>query len=109
MGFTIDLKKDQIKARITSDKVLLFAANEAQRLITPYMPMDTGSLMNTRVITPGLIHYKVPYAARCYYDTHLNFQKTHHPLATAKWDKAMMAARGKELGDAVTAFLKRGQ
>lgn len=90
-----------------NDKVRLFAANTAFKLMDPYVPMDTGLLSKTVDIKPGEVHYKQTYAK----DQHDNMSYKHkldkHPLATAKWDEHMMMARKDELIKAINAYIKR--
>lgn len=102
----IDLQKS-CDARLTK-QVKLFAANEAFRLMTPYVPMDTGMLAQTVDIQPGEVHYKVPYAHKQYNGENFNFSKEKHSKATAHWDEAMMAARVDDLAKAINAYMRRG-
>lgn len=109
-GVTVKVDVDLLRscnARLTGE-TKLFAANEAFRLMTPYVPMDTGMLSQTVDIQPGEVHYKVPYAHKQYTGDNFHFSREKHPLATARWDEAMMAARGKDLAKAVEAYIKRG-
>lgn len=102
----VDLNRS-CNARL-NEKAKLFAANEAFRLMTPYVPMDTGMLSQTVDVRPGEVHYKVPYANKQYNGENFNFSKEKHSLATARWDEAMTAARGEDLARAVNAYIKRG-
>lgn len=109
MKITVDMNIAQILKGRLDNEAKLFLANTAYKLMNDYIPMDTGSLAQTVDITPDYLHFKVPYAERMYEGDHLNFRKDKHPLATARWDKAMMDARGKELVKTVQNYMdKRG-
>lgn len=91
-----------------NDKVRLFAANTAFKLMDPYVPMDTGLLSKTVDIEPGEVHYKQPYAQVQHDNMSYKHKLDKHPLATAKWDEHMMTARKDDLSKAITAYIKRG-
>lgn len=110
-GVTVKVDVDLLQAcnaRLT-ERVRLFAANEAFRLMTPYVPMDTGMLSQTVDIQPGEVHYKVPYAHKQYTGDNFRFSKEKHSLATAHWAEAMMEARGDDLARAVENYIKSGR
>ncbi|MGN1121982.1 MAG: minor capsid protein [Eubacteriales bacterium] len=100
----VDLKK--AGERKLTNSVRLFATADAFRLMSPYVPMQTGTLWQTVDISPGKIHYKMPYADRMYNGDGLHFSKEEHALATAHWDRAMMRDKGDVLARDVTRFLK---
>lgn len=56
----------------------------------PYVPFLTGDLSQTLNITPDYVEYTQPYAHYQYHGTEFNHTLDYHPLATAKWDKAML-------------------
>ncbi len=70
-----------------------FVDSECIRYMTPYTPMRTGTLYRSAtigtVIGSGEIKQSTPYAKRCYYGDHINFNKTHHPQARSRWFEAM--------------------
>ena len=72
--------------KVNNDAFWLFAANEWFKLISPFVPMDTGTLMESVHIKPGEIEYYQPYARRIYNGDYINFRKDKHPLASAKWN-----------------------
>ena len=92
-----------------TDRVRLFAANDAFRLMSPYVPMQTGTLFQTVDISPGKVHYNMPYANRMYNGDGFNFCTEHHTLATAHWDRAMLAAKGEVLAHDITRFIQSGR
>lgn len=92
-----------------------YAANEWWRLLTPYTPMETGTLGETVKVkgeaSEGFIEYISPQAhylyrgelmvdpatgstyaqagaKKIYTGTPLNISKKRHPLASKEWDKA---------------------
>ena len=97
----------KLSNRIFSDDVRKYANTRLHAYCSPYVPMDTGMLDQTVDITPEYVHYKVPYAHRIYEGDGLNFSTDKHPLATAHWDKAMAVAKGQQLSDEITAYIKR--
>lgn len=93
--------------RILGDNIKVYANTRLHAYCDPYVPMDTGMLSQTVDITKDYVHYKVPYARRMYDGDGLNFSKDKHRLATAHWDKAMAVAKGQQLADDITAYIKR--
>lgn len=114
-------------------KTLLFMANEAKRLMDPYVPAKNLVLaQNVRVYVEGdvgVVHYTSPYARFQYkglvmisrvtgspFARHgeskvvtgrrLNHSGGRHPLATSEWDKAMKAAKMDAYTSAVQAFVR---
>lgn len=117
------------------DRTQLFMANEAKRLMDPYVPARNLVLaQNVRTYVEdgvGMIHYRSPYAgyqhkgllmvsritgspwarsgeSKVVLGTKLNHSRSRHPLATAEWDKAMKAARMSDLTAAVQRYVKGG-
>ena len=116
-------------------ETLLFMANEAKRLMEPYVPAQNMVLsQNVKTYVEdghGIVHYQSPYA--CYQHEgylmvsritgspwarkgeskvvtgrKLNHSRSRHPLATSEWDRAMKAARMDDLTDAVQRYVKGG-
>lgn len=92
--------------RIFDDDVLTFFGEEAARQMNPYVPYDQGPLSKNYVVTTKYIEYQMPYAHRQFNGDWFNFSKDMHPLATAHWDQAMMAARKDRLAKAVEDYIK---
>lgn len=116
VSFNWNKSIDQIVKDATGgDKTLLFATQDWHRLYEPFVPMDTGMLATGAVDHyveggQGIIHHKAPYANKMYNGDGLNFQKTHHPLATAHWsDAAKQAGKADQLAKEVEEFIKRGR
>lgn len=123
----------KIADRVTGgDRARLFLANEAKRLMDPYVPAHEEVLdQNIRTYVEdgeGIVHYMSPYAhyqykgilyvssitgsawSRGEYKVSTGKKLKHstfrHPLATSEWDKAMMTARGEDIAKAMERYLK---
>lgn len=97
----------KLSKRIFSDDVRVYANTRLHAYCSPYVPMNTGSLDQDVQITKDYVHYKVPYANKVHKGENMNFSKDKHPLATAHWERAMAVAKGKQLGNDITAYTKR--
>lgn len=93
--------------RIFGDGVKVYANTRLHAYCSPYVPMDTDMLDQTVYITKDYVHYKVPYAHRAYEGDGLNFSQDKHPLATSHWDRDMKVAKGQQLADDITAYIKK--
>lgn len=120
---------------LNGDEGLLFLANEAEKLMDPYVPADNLVLaQNTAVYVEdgaGIVEYYSPYAhyqweGELYVSSvtgspwanagehkvpasppkKLEHSQFRHPLATAHWEKAMEIARIDDLARAVENYLK---
>lgn len=92
--------------RLENDRGLwTFAANEWYRLLEQYTPMDTGTLFKSVLIEPKEIHYVMEYAPAVYKGDHMHFQKTHHALACARWDKVAAPTQGPKLIRSVENYI----
>lgn len=109
----IRLNEQQILNKVTNDNFGLKAATEWKDLIGPYTPRDTGQTEDNAVVSPWTITYNpvgangYHYAPKIYYGVNLNFQTTHNPYATHRWDKAAeQAGKKKELYSRLNAYLR---
>lgn len=82
-----------------------FAANEWYRLLEQYTPMDTGTLFKSVLIEPKKIHYVMDYAVPVYKGEHMQFQKTHHVLACARWDQVAKPTQGPKLVRSIERYI----
>ena len=121
-----------ILRRLDDDKFWKFGASEWHKLISPYTPMQTGTLFESVAIRPKEIEYKQPYAHYVYHgilmvdpDTgssyakkgakkvyaskQLHYQKDKHPLATKEWDKVAEPIQGPKLVDAMQGYINSGR
>lgn len=91
-----------------------FAAREWHRLYYPFVPYRAGQLARQVQYPPatdttGFIWHNVPYANKQYNGVGFNFNRAVHPLASAFWDRAAMAAgKGAALAKSMQAFVNRG-
>lgn len=85
MTITVKLNEAKIKDKVTNDKFGLFVANEWKRLIDPYTPRDTGTLMQSAKVQPFQIYYGQKYASVVYYGKNFKFQHKN-PYSTYEWD-----------------------
>ena len=82
-------------------------------VIDPWVPMDTGLLANDLVIDETGILYEAYdeadgyYAAKNYYDVSIKHRTTHHPLATAYWDKVAMQTEYERVKQKATEIIVR--
>lgn len=126
-----------ISKRIFDDATMKYANTRLHALCAPYVPMDSGALQQNVDITPEYVHYKVPYAhyqweGKVYGPNipitvggkivgwyspkdeqkkptgrELNHSKSKNPLATAHWERAMAVAKGQQLANEITEYLKK--
>ena len=87
--------------RVISDvgvnkNLMLFLAREWYRLYFPFTPFREGTLAELvefiATDAAAAIYHKVPYANYQYTGDGFNFGRAMHPLASAYWDRAALAA-----------------
>lgn len=118
------------KGTLTACHNLLF------KMCDPYVPFDTGTLSQSVEVTDKYVRYLQPYAHYMYTGivygpnipiiengvvvgffsrpgvkktptgNYINYDKTHHPLATHHWDEAMMNVQGSEFTSQIQAILE---
>lgn len=123
-------------AELNNPTTMLAIHTNLAKRCDPYVPMDEGMLAQTTVITPKEVRYIQPYARYQYYgevygpnipikengqvvgwfsppglpkhptgrQMHYNTEK--HPLATSKWDEAMLRDHGEEFNKEIEELLK---
>lgn len=102
--------------------VQLFLTNTVNRRITRYMPYRTGALATKSkyIKSPTEIEVVSPYARYQYYgkvmvgrppktatDKDLVYTKTKNPRAGPFWDRALMAAEGRQIAAEVQGYVNR--
>ena len=87
--------------------VLTFAASEAARGMSPYVPFKDGILDASATASVGKVTYQCHYAVYNFYGTDRRFRKDKHPNATAFWDRAYADAHGEELARSVGRYVFR--
>ena len=102
ISYKLELDTRKIHNRFSPrfDRAQKFVDNEVLKDSDEYVPMRTGNLRNSgirgTVLGSGRVIYNAPYAAKCYYGTHIRFSKNLHPKATAQWfEKAKAVNRQK--------------
>lgn len=122
-----------VKEATGGNRTLLFMAQEAKRLMAPYVPArDLVLAKNVRTYVEsdlGVVHYLSPYArfqynglvmvsritgspwankeeSKVVINRPLNYSKARHPLATSEWDKAMKTARMDDYLQAVQNYVR---
>ena len=90
-----------------------FAAREWHKQYYQFVPYRGGQLVRQVAYyatdSTAIIEHTVPYANKQYNGVGFNFNRTIHPLASAFWDRAAMAAgKGAALAKSMQAFVNRG-
>lgn len=138
--FDVDVNLVNIQTKFAhladNEDVGLLVHNALAKELNPYVPMQTGTLAQTVIITPKYVEYTQPYAHYQYtglvYGPNIPIkengvitgwfsipgQKKHptgaaihystelHPLATHHWEKAMMRDRAAEFTKEVERIIK---
>lgn len=121
--------EDYIRSIIEDEKARLEMHNSLARYCSDFLPMSEGDLMRNIEVTPEHLRYNAPYAhyqyvgelylaengsswARAGEKKHpsgrpLVLSKERHPLASKKWDKAMLANRGDAFAEEIKTILVR--
>lgn len=91
--------------------VLTFAASEAARGMSPYVPFKDGildaSATASATASVGKVTYRCHYAVYNFYGTDRRFRKDGHPNASAFWHEPYKEAHGDELALAVGRYVFR--
>lgn len=112
--FTWNTSAKDVAKRVTGGQPALLAmARLWHGCYRPFVPMRQGGLGGLVEITAddeaGRITHTQPYAQALYNGEKSDFSRDKHPLASAHWDQAAIAAgKGAELAKAVQALLKKG-
>ena len=131
ISFDFNKPQKQIVEETTGgDQTQLFLANEARKLMQPYVPeLNRILIKNVRTYVDngkGVVHYLSPYSRFQYHgklmvscltgsafshgekkvltNKDLNYSKS---TATSHWDKAMKTARGDDLRKALQNYIKK--
>ena len=128
---------DKIKQLQNDKEVMTAIHNTMARRFDKYVPFDTGLLSQTTQVTDKYVRYNQPYAHYMYEGVvygpnipiiengevvgfysrpgvkktptgeYMNYDKSHHPLATRHWDEAMMRTEGDAFNREVEEIIKR--
>lgn len=106
----VDINDKALQNKMTmllDNKTMLEVHNLFAKMMDPYVPFLEGPLSQTVEITPEYVRYIQPYAHYQYTGENFNFTRDYHPLASAYWDKAMMASKGDEFIQKIKDILVR--
>ena len=96
----VHISEEALNAKIedlADDEVLMLQIHSLfERMMEPYVPYLHGPLSRTAEVSSEGVTYITPYARRQYKGEDFNHTLTTHPLASAYWDKAMMASQGDD-------------
>ena len=73
----------------------------------PYVPYLNNPLSTTVEITSDHVRYVQPYARYQYFGVDFNHTLTHHPLASAFWDEAMLRDHREEFEAEIKEYMVR--
>lgn len=119
-------------AAVRSDTFWIFAASELHRLLTPYIPMQTGTTMETVMIRPKEIEFYAPNAhflhkgelmvdpvtgsawarkgvKKVYAGKELDLTHNKHPKSAKEWENAAMPTQRTKLVSAMQGYLNAGR
>ena len=91
---------------VNNPTTMLALHNILAKRCDPYVPFLEGPLSQTTVVSSKGVTYVQPYARYQYYGEDFNFTRDKHPLASAKWDEAMMRDHGDEFNQEVKDTIK---
>ena len=103
----LDPMIEGIEKVLTDNETMLEVNKALAEWCDPYVPYRTGALSKNITIDADGVTYNQPYAYKNYYGVDIPHRKTYHPLATAKWDEAMMADHGDEFNQVVSDIIAR--
>lgn len=92
---------------ILDTKTRLECCDLYAKMMDPYVPFLEGPLSQTVQVTPKYVGYFQPYAHYQYEGIWFKHTLDYHPLASARWDKAMMRDKGKEFTAQIQSILIR--
>ena len=104
----INIPLDIIEKKVHNDKVGLLMATTCAKAMHDFTPAKTYALADTTTIEPWKVTYEQEYARRMYYGTNFNFSKEKNPNATAYWDRATQTAKGAQIAQEMTRYIKNG-
>ncbi|MBO5060240.1 MAG: hypothetical protein J6C82_04935 [Clostridia bacterium] len=139
MSVEVNVSVSHNLAKVRDKTFWLFAANEYHRLVSPYVPFQSGNLDETVNITStetgGENEYISPYAhyiyegkamgptyyapdygfwsppgqKKHYTGEKLEISKSRHPLASDHWDKAAEPTQKPKLIDSMQGYVNSGR
>lgn len=92
---------------INSPATMYAIHNTLAKRCDPYVPYLNGPLSTTFNVTSQGVTYTQPYARRQYFGDDFRHTLDFHPLASARWDEAMLRDHGDEFDQEVELILRR--
>ena len=92
---------------LCDDTTMLEIHDLLAKMCDPYVPFLEGPLSQTIDVTPEYVRYTQPYAHYQYHGINFNHTLDYHPLASAKWDEAMLRDKRDEFLKQVKEILAR--
>lgn len=92
-------------AELNNDTTMLAIHNTLAKRCDPYVPFLEGPLSQTNVVSAEGVRYIQPYARYQYFGDNFNHTTEFHPLASARWDEAMLRDHGDEFKEEVKDIL----
>ena len=99
-----DVIQDKLE-EFNNTTTMLAIHNTLAKRCDPYVPFLNGPLSQTAEVSAKGVRYIQPYARYQYYGDDFNHTLDYHPLASARWDKAMMRDHGDEFVQEVEDIL----
>lgn len=96
--------QDKLK-ELNNPTTMLAIHNTLAKRCDPYVPFLEGPLSQTAVVSSKGVRYIQPYARRQYYGDSFKHTLDYHPLASARWDEAMLRDHGEEFNQEVQDIL----
>lgn len=106
----VHIDSEELNDKLTSlltPEIMLELHNLFAKMCDPYVPFLEGPLSQTVEVKPEGNRYIQPYARYQYYGTNFKHTLDYHPLASARWDRAMMTDKGEEFLEQVKQILIR--
>lgn len=98
---SIDKALRQRLRAVNNPTTMIAIHNTLAKRCDPYVPFLNGPLSQTFQVSAEGVRYIQPYARYQYYGDGFNFTRDYHPLASARWDKAMLRDHGDEFNQEV--------
>ncbi len=110
MSVRVKIPKELVEKKlndILDAETRLECSNTFAKMMDPYVPFLEGPLSQTVEVTPEYVRYYQPYAHYQYEGLEFNHTLDYHPLASARWDQAMMRDKGEEFFRKVEKIIRR--
>ena len=110
VNVTAKINDAAIQAKLQNlcdDATMLEIHNLLAKMCDPYVPFLEGPLSQTIEVTSEYVRYTQPYAHYQYNGVGFNHTLDYHPLASAKWDEAMLRDKRDEFLAGVKEILVR--